>query len=66
MKKLKHLIVVLLLTACLVGSASASAETKANDYADGLAKNYDSVDSANKALTDAKAYVDTALTWGTI
>ena len=35
-----------------------AAEQNAKDYADGLAKNYDSVGSAESALTDAKAYTD--------
>lgn len=46
--------------------AAATAETNAKDYADGLAKNYDKAGDAAKALSDAKAYVDTALTWGSI
>lgn len=62
------------------GSASA-AEAAAKSYADGLAGNYDSKGSADAALAsaktyaegeadtaeaNAKSYVDTALTWGTI
>ena len=36
----------------------------AKDYADGLAGNYDESGAAAQALTDAKAYTDAALTWG--
>lgn len=39
-------------------------EQNAKDYADGLASNYDAAGSAAEALTDAKEYTDTALTWG--
>lgn len=45
-------------------SAWDAAEQNAKTYADGLASNYDAAGSANTALTDAKAYTDTALTWG--
>lgn len=45
-------------------SAWDAAEQNAKTYADGLASNYDAAGSANSALTDAKAYTDTALTWG--
>lgn len=45
-------------------SAWDAAEQNAKTYADGLASNYDAAGSANTALNDAKAYTDTALTWG--
>lgn len=41
-----------------------AAEQNAKDYADGLADNYDAAGSADAALVDAKAYTDSALTWG--
>lgn len=41
-----------------------AAEQNAKDYADGLADNYDESGAAAQALTDAKAYTDAALTWG--
>lgn len=45
-------------------SAWDAAEQNAKDYADGLADNYDAAGDADAALADAKAYTDTALTWG--
>lgn len=44
-----------------------SAEKNAKDYADSLAKDYDKAGAADKALQDAKAYVDSidnSITWG--
>ena len=41
-----------------------AAEQNAKSYADGLASNYDAAGDADQALEDAKAYTDTALTWG--
>ena len=35
------------------------------NYADGLAVNYDAAGAAAQALADAKAYVESLLTWGT-
>lgn len=47
---------------------AATAETVygAKAYADSLATNYDAAGSANTAETNAKAYADKLLTWGTI
>lgn len=41
-----------------------AAEQNAKDYADSLADNYDAAGEADSALTEAKAYTDTALAWG--
>lgn len=41
-----------------ISTAKGEAISDANDYADGLASNYDAVGSAAAALTDAKSYVD--------
>lgn len=53
-------------------AAAVDATTKADaalasakEYADGLASNYDAKGAADTAETNAKAYTDTALTWGT-
>lgn len=42
-----------------------AAEQNAKDYADGLADNYDEKGAADIALSNAKAYTDNALEWGT-
>lgn len=54
-----------------ISAAATDATSKANaaledakDYADGLAVNYDAAGSADAAEAAAKAYTDTALTWG--
>lgn len=47
-------------------SAQAAAISAAKSYSDGLAKNYDKAGAAATAETNAKAYVDTALTWGSM
>lgn len=44
--------------------AETDAVATANAYADGLASNYDAAGSASTAETNAKAYTDEALTWG--
>lgn len=41
-----------------------AAEQNAKDYADSLGGNYDAAGAADTALTDAKAYTDAAITWG--
>lgn len=54
-----------------ITAAAADATSKANaaledakEYANGLAVNYDAAGSADAAEAAAKAYTDTALTWG--
>ena len=42
-----------------------AAEKNAKDYADGLASNYDSKGAATTAETNAKAYTESCLEWGT-
>ena len=44
--------------------AGTDAVATANAYADGLASNYDAAGSASTAETNAKAYTNEALTWG--
>lgn len=44
--------------------AETDAVATANAYADRLASNYDAAGSASTAETNAKAYTDEALTWG--
>lgn len=44
--------------------AETDAVATANAYADGLASNYDAAGSASTAETNAKAYTNEALTWG--
>lgn len=47
-------------------AASANTVYGAKKYADSLASNYDAAGAANTAEANAKAYTDTALTWGTL
>jgi len=48
-------------TKAYVDTAASTAQSNAEDYADGLAGNYDPAGSASTALTNANSYTDTAI-----
>jgi hypothetical protein len=48
-------------TKAYVDTAASAAQSNAEDYADGLAGNYDPAGSASTALTNANSYTDTAI-----